>query len=162
MGNLELESSFLDIVVVRYQSLKALNESTVAYKGTPGLFGFILEFMLQNVTCKGFYALGIHTETVMINTLRSRQNGRYFAGSLFWLMFLYENFRISNRKCAPNCPINNFPTLIRTMAWCRPGARQYLNQWWLDHRRKYSSLGISELKWPLTLIHAGIKVNQHW
>ena len=31
------------------------------------------------------------------------------------------------------------------MAWRRPGASHYLNQWWFVHRRIYASLGLNEL-----------------
>ena len=51
-------------------------------------------------------------------------------------------------------PINNIPTLVQVMAWRRPGAKplseqapsHYLNQWWLDYRRIYASLGLNELR----------------
>ena len=31
------------------------------------------------------------------------------------------------------------------MAWRRPATSHYLNQWWLDHWRIYTSLGLNEL-----------------
>ena len=58
------------------------------------------------------------------NTLRPRQNGRYFADDTFKRIFLKENVRISitiSLKFVPKSPIDNIPTLFRIMAWRRPG-----------------------------------------
>ena len=59
-----------------------------------------------------------------VNTLRPRQNGRYFPDDIFKCIFLYDiiwiSIKISN-KFVPEDPINNFPALIQIMAWCRPG-----------------------------------------
>ena len=60
----------------------------------------------------------------LINTLRPRQNGRHFPDNIFKFIFLFENFRISNKislKFVPKGPINNIPALVQIMAWRRPG-----------------------------------------
>ena len=58
------------------------------------------------------------------NTLRLRQNGRHFADDIFKRIFLNENDRIwikISLEFLPNVPINNIPSLVQIMAWCRPG-----------------------------------------
>ena len=60
----------------------------------------------------------------MINTLRSGQKGRRFAGDTFKRIFLNENVTISIKislKFVPNGPINNNPALVQIMAWLRSG-----------------------------------------
>ena len=59
-----------------------------------------------------------------INTLRPRQNGRHFPDDIFKWIFLNEIVWISiniSLKFVPRGPINNIPTLVQVMAWCRPG-----------------------------------------
>ena len=59
-----------------------------------------------------------------INTLRPRQNGRYFPDDIFKCIFLNENVWISIKfslKFVPKVPINNFPALVQLMACRRPG-----------------------------------------
>ena len=59
-----------------------------------------------------------------INSLRPRQNGRHFPDDTFKRIFLYENVRIAIKislKFVLNGPINNCPSLVQMMAWCRPG-----------------------------------------
>ena len=61
---------------------------------------------------------------VLVNTLRPRQNGRYFADDTFKCIFLNENVRISNKislKFVRKGPVNNIPALVLIMAWCWPG-----------------------------------------
>ena len=58
------------------------------------------------------------------NTLRPRQNGHHFADDNFKRIFLNENVRISieiSLKFFPKGRINNIPSLVQMMAWCRPG-----------------------------------------
>ena len=45
-------------------------------------------------------------------------------------------------------PINNIPALVQKMAWRRPGAKPFLNKWWLVywHIYMYVSFGLNELK----------------
>ena len=62
--------------------------------------------------------------TIMINTLRPRQNGRYIADDIFKRVFMNENVRISiniSLKFVPKGLINNIPALVQIMAWRRPG-----------------------------------------
>ena len=58
------------------------------------------------------------------NTLRPRQNGRHFPDHTLNRIFVNENIRISiefSLKFVPKGPINNIPSLVRIMAWRRPG-----------------------------------------
>ena len=62
--------------------------------------------------------------TMVINTLRPRQNGRHFADGIFKRIFLNENILIPIKislKFVPKGPINNIPALVQIMAWRRPG-----------------------------------------
>ena len=59
-----------------------------------------------------------------LNTLRPRQDGRYFADDVLKCIFLNENMWISLKiplKFVPRGPINNILALVQIMAWCRPG-----------------------------------------
>ena len=59
-----------------------------------------------------------------VNTLRPRQNGRYFADDTFKRVFINKNVRISiniSLKFVPKGLINNIPALVQIMAWRRPG-----------------------------------------
>ena len=59
-----------------------------------------------------------------VNTLRPRQNGRYFPDAIFKCIFLNENAWISLKislKFVPKVRINNIPALVQMMAWRRPG-----------------------------------------
>ena len=59
-----------------------------------------------------------------INTLRARQNGHHFPDDIFKWIFLNGSVWISiniSLKFVPMGPINNIPTLVRVMAWRRPG-----------------------------------------
>ena len=63
-------------------------------------------------------------EWYSFNTLRPRQNGRHFADDTFKRIFLNENVWISLRfslKFVPKVRINNIPSLVQIVAWCRPG-----------------------------------------
>ena len=65
------------------------------------------------------YNLWIH-----INTLRPRQNGRYFTDDIFKWIFLNENALISVKislKFVPKVRIDNIPALVQIMAWGRLG-----------------------------------------
>ena len=57
-------------------------------------------------------------------TLRPRQNGRYFADNSFKCVSSNENVSISIKiplNFVPKGPINNIPSLVQIMAWCRSG-----------------------------------------
>ena len=82
------------------------------------------------------------------NTLRPRQYGRHFPDDIFKYIFLNENIRISIKislKFVPKGSITNIPALVQIMAWRRPGASHYLNQWWIVYWHIYASLGLNEL-----------------
>ena len=59
-----------------------------------------------------------------LNTWRPRQNGRHFADNVFKCIYLNENVWILLKislKFVPKGPVNNIPSLVQVMAWCRPG-----------------------------------------
>ena len=59
-----------------------------------------------------------------LNTLRPRQDGRYFPDDNFKCIFLNENVWISIKislKFVPKGSISNIPALVQIMAWRRPG-----------------------------------------
>ena len=83
-----------------------------------------------------------------LNTLRPGQNGRHFTDDIFKRIFFNENVWISIKislRFVPKGPINNIPALVQIMAWRRSGDKPFLNQWWVDYRRIYASLGLNEL-----------------
>ena len=91
----------------------------------------------------------LHVWFQAISSLRPIQNERHFADDIFKCIFFNENVWISiqiSLKFVPKGPINNIPALIRIMAWRRQTTSHYLNQWWLNYRRIYASLGLNELK----------------
>ena len=60
----------------------------------------------------------------LFNTLRPRRNRRYFANDIFKYIFVNEHVWISIKislEFIPKGPINNYPSLVQIMAWCRPG-----------------------------------------
>ena len=59
----------------------------------------------------------------IFNTLRLRQNSHDFADYMFKCIFVNENVWISIwiSLLIPKGPVNNIPTLVEIMAWCRPG-----------------------------------------
>ena len=62
------------------------------------------------------------------NTLRPRQNCRPFADDIFKCNLLNENAWISlmiSLKFVPKVRINNIPTLVQIMAWCRPDDKPF-------------------------------------
>ena len=62
--------------------------------------------------------------TLLLNSLRPRQNGRLFADDTFKRIFLNENIRISIKisvKFVPKGLIKNIPALVLIMAWRQPG-----------------------------------------
>ena len=59
-----------------------------------------------------------------LDTLRPRQNCRYFSDAIFKCIFLNENVLISLKislTFGPKVRINNIPALVQIMAWCRSG-----------------------------------------
>ena len=62
--------------------------------------------------------------SMLLNTLRPRQNGRHFLDDIFKCIFLNENVCIAIKislKFVPSGPINTIPALVEIMAWRRPG-----------------------------------------
>ena len=65
-------------------------------------------------------------EISLIEYLRRRQKGRYFADESFKHIFFNENVRISSKislKFVPQGPINNAQALVQIMAWHRSGGK---------------------------------------
>ena len=63
-----------------------------------------------------------------LNTLISRQNGRYFGDNLFKCIAMHYDLWISIKislKFVPEGHINIFPALIQIMAWRRPGGKPF-------------------------------------
>ena len=59
-----------------------------------------------------------------INTLRPRQNGCHYPDDIFKSIFFNENVQILIKislTFVPKGSINNIPSLVQIMAWCRPG-----------------------------------------
>ena len=84
-----------------------------------------------------------------MNSLRPRRNGRHFPENIFiflerkmyefrlqfhWSLFLRVQFTIFQHR---------FKYWLCTDQATSP----YLNQWWLEYRRIYASLGFSQLNW---------------
>ena len=80
----------------------------------------------------------------------SRPQCLNIADDTFKPIFLNENIRISIKislKFVPKVPINNIPSLVQIMAWCRPGDKPLSEPMMvclLMHI--YESLGLNELK----------------
>ena len=61
---------------------------------------------------------------VMVNTLRSGQDGRHFPDDIFKCIFLNEDIWIVIKislKFVSKGPINNIPAMVQIMAWRRLG-----------------------------------------
>ena len=114
-------------------------------------------------------------DIIELNTLGPRQNGRHFPDNISKWIFLNENVWNSiniSLKFVPWGAINNIPTMVQVMAWRDQATIHYLNQWWLDYRRIYASLGLNELiniGSVNGLLHESIKpfsesvsTNHHW
>ena len=75
-------------------------------------------YVIQDISCK------IRPKSLIINTLRPKQNGHCFPDDVFKCIFMNENIWISiqiSRKFVPKDPINNIPALVQIMAWHWPG-----------------------------------------
>ena len=80
--------------------------------------------------------------------VEAKTKRRHFADFFFKCNFLNENVWTSIKislKFVPNDPINNIPALVQLMAGAGRATGHYLNQWWLDYRRIYASLGLKEV-----------------
>ena len=81
--------------------------------------------------------------TVNRLSLRLRQNSRLFSDDIFTCMILTEDVWILisiSLKFVASGSFDNNPALVQILAW------HYLNQWWLDYRHIYASLGLKELR----------------
>ena len=91
-----------------------------------------------------------------LNTLRPRQNGRHFPDDIFKWIFLNQNVWISINILLKFLPrglqLTIFQHWFRKWLGADQATSHYLNQWWLDYRRIYASVGLNELKHPLALL----------
>ena len=86
--------------------------------------------------------------TLLINTLRPRQNERHFPDGIFKWIFLNENAWISIQfhwSLFLMFQITIFHHWFRS--WSAPS--HCLNQWWIAYWRIYASLGLNELRYIL-------------
>ena len=94
-----------------------------------------------------------------VNTLRPRQNGRYFPDDIFRRIFLNEIFCILMKislKFVPQGPINNIPALVQIMAWRRSGDKplsEPMMAWLNDAYMRHSA----SISWYLALQMNGAK-----
>ena len=64
------------------------------------------------------------SSTLLLKTLRLRQNGRHFADNILKSIFLNDNIWIQIKislKFVPKGSINNIPAVVQIIAWGRPG-----------------------------------------
>ena len=82
-----------------------------------------------------------------VNQLSPRQNGHHFADDIFKCIFLNENVRITFKislKFVPHGQINNIPSFVQIMAWCRSGDKLLSGQMMVRlPTHIYASLGQS-------------------
>ena len=86
--------------------------------------------------CQNWSSVGNATS---VNRLRSRQNGRHFAGAFFEYNFLYANFCLSFQVSLNFVTKGNTPALISVMEWCQICEKP-----------------LSGAKWPSSLTHVCI------
>ena len=75
-------------------------------------------------TGKACIAMVEYAGRLNVNSLRPRRDRRHFADDIFKCIFLNKKVRISIRislKFVPKFRINNIPSLVKIMAWRRPG-----------------------------------------
>ena len=75
-----------------------------------------LAHMVCSLDCSEKYML----RSMLVNTLRPRQNGRHFTDDIFKCIFFNENVSIAIKislKFVPKGQINIIPALVQTMAW---------------------------------------------
>ena len=93
--------------------------------------------------------IAVDSLEVAFDTLRPRQNGRFFPDDIFKCIFFNEHAWIA---LVPKVWINHTTSLVQIMAWRRPGAGHYLKQRCSNYWRIYSSLGLNELTHRLMTI----------
>ena len=85
------------------------------------MYGWVI---MHNIKHCMWILIHAQCQLTFVNTLRPRQNGRYFADDIFNRIFVNKNVRISIKfslKFVPKGLINNIPALVQIMAWRRPG-----------------------------------------
>ena len=87
----------------------------------------------------------------IINTLRSRQNGRHFEEDIIKCIFMDENIWISIKispNFAPKGQMDNISALVQIMAWCKPGDKP-LSEPMMVSLLTYASIGLNGWNWEL-------------
>ena len=103
-----------------------------------------------------------------VNTLRPRQNWRYFADDIFKCIFLNENAWISLKislKFFPKVRLDNIPALVQIMAWRRPGDKplsepmmvSLLTHIWVTRPQWVKGSGACVLNLCMNVPHINIK-----
>ena len=115
-----LGTNFSEISIgIQTFSFKKMHLNMSSTKWRP--FSFGLNVLREIMLCHhvlSFYLCGWQDTSVYIvalNTLRPRQDGRYFAGDIFKCIFLNENVLISIKislKFVPKDQINNIQALV--------------------------------------------------
>ena len=100
------------------------------YSMTEGYLGWLTGSMIPYITQNILLFSSLFSQCVeseldhQINPWWPRQKGHHFPDDIFKCIFLNENALISIKislKFVPRGPINNIPSLVQIMAWCRPG-----------------------------------------
>ena len=102
----QLHATYHHPEILQFSSYRCLLISSILYVMNLSFAGYICDCCLQ-------------LPFVRVNTLRPRQDSRYFPDDHFKRIILYENARIATKialKVVPKCPINNCPSLVQMMA----------------------------------------------
>ena len=100
--------------------------------------------------------ISVLTDPADVNILTPRQNGRHFADDILKCIFLNENVWILiviSPRFVPNGPINNMPTLVLIMAWCRLGDKpsfEPIMHWFHDAYMRQGNISSHQPSWMLT------------
>ena len=100
--------------------------------------------------------LALQRDSMALNTLRPRQNGRHFPDAIFKWIFFNENVWISiniSQKFVPRGPINNIPALVQIMAWRRPGDKSLSEAMMV---RSTTHICVTQPQW------VNVKINPHF
>ena len=118
---------FIEFIMLMWYHYKGYGVSVMSILKIDGVATGLRCTMFHEMSIIAMYKLAVmysQCSQVIINTLRSRQNGRHFTDDIFECIFLNANvwtvIEISLKFIAKG-PINNIPALVQIMAWRRPG-----------------------------------------
>ena len=83
-----------------------------------------------------------------LNTLRPRRDGRHFADDILKCIFIMKMFEFRLKfhwSLFLRVQLTIFQHWFRKWLGAVQATSHFLNQWWLDYRRIYASLGLNEL-----------------